>query len=284
MKRLINILLLVLTISLVQGQCQSYEVIKHPTNAAGWTGTYTTVYNSFGTPPEGDTATQQNQIILSIGAGTWAKLDIFYLYAQTTEADGYKNWVTPGTYDGSAYGAPTFTYMEGITGGVGHAIATNWNPTDDVSNYTQNSCSAGYYCRTNSAANACDFGQFSSAGLYIRGRLAADGYDGRCNSGGTNSGTSTDSRGMWVITRPDAAVERIYHNKVEDELSTASTGMPSQDLIVAGARTIGGGYGYYTSRQYSAFFAGSALTAAEVTAITDAIELYMDFLQKGVID
>ena len=253
----------------------------------GFCAEYQTVYDSFATPPSEAIAVAQNTMVCGlVSDGVWAKLDLFYLFAQTvnTASEALVNWVNPGTYDAVLNNAPTFVALEGFTTALTGTkyIKTNWNPTDDGINYTQNSASAGIYIRTNVAENGIDFGLFENHGLYIRTRAAADGYTARVNSVASNNGTSTDSRGFWIITRENSASENVYRNKVVDNLVTASTGLGAYDFMVGGENS-GGTPGNYCNKQYSVFFTGGALTSAEVTIMTDAVEVYMDSNSKGVI-
>lgn len=64
----------------------------------GFTAEYQAVYDSFTTPPSGSVARAQDAMLKSIiNGGVWAKLDLFYLFAQSTNGDGEAlvNWKQP---------------------------------------------------------------------------------------------------------------------------------------------------------------------------------------------
>jgi len=106
-------------------------MVYYPVTPA-YTSQYQTVYNSFTTKPSASVAAAQNTMVKSlVDNGVWSKLDLFYCFAQEVSSGGeaLKNWITPGTYDCTIVGNPSFYSLEGYYGkGItGTYLNTNWN-------------------------------------------------------------------------------------------------------------------------------------------------------------
>ena len=254
---------------------------------AAFCATYQDVYDALTTPPSDAIASAQNTMCCAlVDAGIWAKLDLFYLFGQTTDGAGESlvNWVIPGTYNCTLVNVPTFVALEGWTGtgAANGCLTTNYNPTTHATHYAQNSASIGIYIRTDVDEAKNDFGTFTSPGSYIRSRTTNTAQL-RLNSGTTSSTANTDSRGMFVGVRVDAANQITYINKVADSNAAASNGIPNNDIFILSANNGAGSPSNTNTKQVSCFFLGGGLSAGEVTIITDAVEVYMDSNGKGVI-
>ena len=116
---------------------------------AGYSAEYQAVYDSFTNPPPTAVADAQNTMVESlVAAGIWAKLDVFYLFANYWPDDGLINWINPGTNNATAVNAPGFISYEGYTAASLKYIDLNYATATHGVNYTQNDSSAGLYCRT----------------------------------------------------------------------------------------------------------------------------------------
>ena len=260
----------------------------------GFCDEYQRIYDDLegiGTPPGAAVAAAQNTMVCGlVDAGIWAKLDIFYLFAQTTNAGGeaLMNWVTTGLYNATAFNAPAFVALEGFSGdGASAYIDSNWNCNSDAINYALNSASMGAYVRTNVAENKYVFGvqDLTPDVTRVNPRLATNVGEWWINNAIKESvAAQMDSRGMYIITRSAANSRTGYRNKaVWGQDAAVSVGVPDGDVFILCQNVVGTGSNLITSRQVSVFFAGSILDLAEVTIATDAIETYMDSNGKGVI-
>lgn len=249
---------------------------------------YQAVYDSLTTKPSAAIAYNQDAMVRAlINAGVWAKLDLFYLFAQTVNSasEALKNWILPGTHDASLVNAPAFVALEGFTGnGSTSYINTGWDATTDGVNYIQDSASAGVYIRTNIAGTETDIGARSAAGRFqISPRVVGD----EKQAIGPNDLTAlndanTDSRGMFVLTRTASNARALYKNKVANSDSEASTGIFTDDVFILANNNFGAPNNHST-RQVACAIIGGGLTQANVDALTDAVEAYMDSNGKGVI-
>jgi hypothetical protein len=100
------------------------------------------------TLPTTTTQQKQNKLLKSMKAdGVWAKLDVFYVFAQDGGADfGTLNWKNPNANQSTLFNAPTFVSNGGFTGnGTSSYIDTNFNPATQGVQYTQNNASRYFF-------------------------------------------------------------------------------------------------------------------------------------------
>ena len=297
MKRLLFLLLFIPAFALGQSvYTYGGDVVRYSDNVLTYTAPiycveYQAVYDVFTTPPSDDIAAAQNTMVEAlVDNGVWIKLDIFYVFAQSTNGgnEALKNWKLPGTYDCTLANAPTFTALEGFTGnGTTQSINTNWKPLSNGVNYTQNNASAGVYVRNNIARAEFEFGAVSptNIGNTVLETRRNDNYMiGRLNQGGGDDYVaSTDSRGMWIINRVISTSAVYYRNKGVFKVgSTASTGLIDLDFYLLGYNS-NGAPAALSTKQISMFFTGGGLTQGDIDNLTNAFETYMDSNSKGVI-
>lgn len=258
-----------------------------------FTAQYMAIYNAMTTKPPVAVATAQNQLLTDlIAAGVWVKLDLFYLFAQYSNGAGEAllNWVDPGTFDATLHGTsdPTFASLEGFTGDAVDAyINTNWQAKTDAVKMSQNDAAFGVYCRTASLADKI-FGVFDGDySTNLRLGLANSGgtLSYYINSSGSASVGSMTSAGFFVINRTGASAVEAFKNgsSIDTDTTAAAAQMPDRDFLILAYTNFVTGPASFDNRQISMFFAGSSLTSDDVTALTNAIETYMDSNGKGVI-
>ena len=257
-------------------------------SGAGFCVTYQVVYDSLTTKPSAAIATAQNTMCcVLVDAGIWAKLDVFYLFAQTTNGAGEAliNWKLPGSFDATAFNAPAFVALEGFTGdGASAYIDCNWNPATNGINYTLNDGMIGLYSRTNLAESNQDAGVIVGGDLIqIRLRSATDAAAWAVNDDGTEGvAGETDSRGLYIIQRTGVNAREGIRNLAAWGIDVrAVSGIPSGNMYVLARNN--GGDEEWSGKQISFFFAGASLSAGERTNLQNAIETYMYSNGKGVI-
>ena len=252
---------------------------------------YQAVYDAYTIKPDAATAAIWNTCVETwVANGEWATKDIIYNYAAHTNDNGEAliNWKTPGTFDATAFNAPTFTADEGFTGASTKYIDCNWNPAVNGVNYTLNSASFGVYIRTDPTPTATqnEIGAHetaSGAALIFYARHSTLGYIGMINDLTNDVVANADARGLYIESRTASNVKKGYKNKVAiQNVATVSIAVPSADLYVL-ARNTDGSPGEYTDRQLSMAFAGAGMTQTHVNNFTDPFETAMDALGKGVI-
>ena len=251
---------------------------------------YRTVYDSMTTSPVEATADADNTMVSTlVGASLWnTKFDVFDVFAQDVNSDGeaLKNFIDPGTNDPAiGGGAPTFTALEGFTGNGSNAYLNFFNPGDGGSyNYLRSAASVGVYIRNNVAEGKYVFGSIGSSDQQLQPRSAGDQSFIKLNDNSTITlDPITDSTGLWIISRTAAAVIRVYRNGSDIGGGTASSAALIDQMMLLLGLNNNGTPALFGTNQVSLAFAGGALTAPNVTTITNAIETRMDALGKGVI-
>jgi len=248
---------------------------------------YRAVYDAMTNTPDAAIAVQQDVMVGKLVAGgVWVGMDVFYLFAQQSNADGEAliNWINPGTFDATLVNAPAFASLEGFTGnGVDAAINTNYNPNADKINYGQNIGAFGVYCRTNVDENAIDFGVTNDDLCRVELR------DGNVltyfvNNNSNSVCANTDSRGLYVFQRENsAAVQKVYKNgALLDAEGDASSGIPNYKFHIM-CNNNGGLLENFCTKQFSMFFISKYHSLPAIVALTNAFEGYMDFNDKGII-
>jgi len=296
MKRLLFLLLFIPAFALGQSALvQGQDVFTYNGKALTYTAPsycdeYQAIYDAYTTKPSDAVADIDNTMVAGlVSDGVWVKLDIAYLYAAHTNDDGEAliNIINPGTFDATAYLAPTFTAYQGFLGnGTTQYINTGgWVPSVNGMNFTQNSASQIIYVRTNinSTGQHGTTANDDGRDLRIIPKFSTNNAYIRTNDATSVSDANTDGSGMFVNTRTAAAVNKLYRNKVViiDETSV-STGAPTHTPLCLAYNDDNIPTGFRAD-QVSFYAFGSGLTQTDVNNITDRFETRMDALGTGVI-
>jgi len=94
----------------------------------------------------------QEQLVVDLKtAGVWDRLDVFYVFATDGDSDfATLNWKAPSSFQTTKVNSPTFTTNQGFAGdGSSAYLDTNWNPSTQGINYTQNDACFGVYRNNN---------------------------------------------------------------------------------------------------------------------------------------
>jgi hypothetical protein len=125
---------------------------------------------------------KQNTLLINMKAdGVWAKLDVFYVFAQDGGADfGTLNWKNTNANQSTLFNAPTFVSNQGFTGnGTSSYIDTNYNPATQGVNYTLNNASRYFFTHALSGSGRFDGVVSSNINTMVRGLTNAQ----RINAG-----------------------------------------------------------------------------------------------------
>lgn len=248
---------------------------------------YQTVYDYWPAPPDAAYAQQQDIMVRAlVAAGIWAKLDVFYVFAQNDSGNALTNWINPGTFDAIVVNGPiNFVQWQGFTGnGVNQYLRTGgYNPTTAAGNYVLNSGSCFIYSRTDNLVGY-DFG-------------ANDALNDSYGACGTGAGISTiklndntlnnvavaNSLGFYIFSRLAANNRHIFKNggSILND-APASTGLPNIEMFFM-ALNNAGVPGNQSTKQYSIAGISGGINIVEAPIFTNIIETYMDFLGTGVI-
>jgi hypothetical protein len=294
MKKILSLILFALLILPLNGQIGRYPFYRalQTVDSSSWESEYKKVYYAIAESgrPALDTADLQNDMVKSlVDGGYWTnRIDAFYVLAQKTAAGAYINWANPGTFDitDPETTAPTFTQYTGFTGdGSSDYLSSNFNPSADKVNTSQNSVTIGIYCLT----------AYNTASKSVVGCLDGSGYrfDVNLSTGGKqqsayiNSGANmlldvTNSKGFAMITRRGASETEGYRNGTSLGSDTdTSTGIPNVDMYIL-ARNNNGTEDRFVATLLSVVLIMNAVSDEDATAINTIIETYMDAIGIGI--
>lgn len=271
-----------------KNEISSYSLEIQGTRVFGYSEEYQAVLDAMATEPSIAIATAQDTMVKAlITAGVWAKLDVFFMFAQTTNggSEALINWINPGTFDASLVNTPAFVALEGFTGnGSTSYIHSNWTPSTDGINWGLDSASYGIYIRTDVDEVATDMGSHASGStvskIIIRNSNTVTAY---VNATGSTANANADARGFYVMNRALSTHQDQYKNgSLIEHDAIVSTGNSSVPFYILAYR-LAANPAEWSTKQASVAFMGGGLTADDVTALTNAIEIYMDSNSKGVI-
>ena len=296
MKRLLFLLLLIPALSFGQnvltygGDVVTYSGNVLTVEVAVYSTEYQAVYDSYTTKPDAATATIWNTCVESwVANGEWATKDIIYVYAAHTNGAGEAliNWKLPGTFDATAFLAPTFTADEGFlgNGSTQHINTGGWVPSVNGVNYIQNSASQIIYIRTDTEADGVHGINESVDNkncLILPGNSQPKAYI-KTNDNTAISFANTDGSGMFINTRTAVTASKLYRNKVLlINGANNSTGVPTNSPYALAYNDDGAAAGFRPD-QVSLYAWGDGMTQTNVDNFTDPFEIAMDALGKGVI-
>ena len=292
-----KILTLTVTVAFVYGD--SITVVANGTNISvtnniNAEAELTTYITGLTTPLSSAQLLRLNTLIKSIKTGLSISalseaFDTLYVLAGETSESSLKNLVKDAHHC-TAVNAPTFTQYEGYVGGATKSLDTNYNPFAQGENYLLNSASLGAYVRTTT------IGDYAILGVNDAGNESAINPRGNYDTVGrfycrVNQATYTrkvatgDTKGMLIASRVGANAVDGYINGTDLNClgnTEVSTSLPNYNihlLALNSARTII----QHSPDQLSIAFMGKGFSGAEITAITNACEAYMDALGKGVV-
>lgn len=197
-------------------------------------------------------------------AGTWAKRDLIYLLNVETAQAARVNLKTPGTYDLTATGGPTFTAKVGYAGnGTTAYLDTGFNPAT----------AGGQFIRDSANLTAGSLKLGTDAGLliaqivlgsssYIYPRFTDSTTYARANSSAAVELASvTDGRAVWSINRSGASAAQLY----KDGVSVGTGADASVALASSNVALFRSGTAYFNGGAWRGA-AGGSLTAGEIAA------------------
>jgi hypothetical protein len=215
------------------------------------------------TLPSAAVQVKQNNLLKElIAAGIWAKLDVFYLFAQDGQAEfGTLNWKAPLLYQSTLVNSPTFTSNKGFAGnGSSSYINTNFNPSTGGVNYVRNNASVVLYMDTINDAGLKFFCGAINGGL--TSQLAEDNTANsmRPDINGDNSGVGIIAKigAKWFNMNRDNSTEvKLFQDTTLSTNPDPSNGVPNANMTLLVRSDLFG----YSNRRLSFFSMGSNLVA-----------------------
>ena len=216
----------------------------------------------------------------SLGIGSLSEFwDVLYLTGNETQTLAYRNLVSRN-YDltlGSA--TVTFTQWQGFNSdGIGGYLNTNYNPSTNGVNFTQNSCNITIYSISNIAEAKVDFA--NNNGLYCRLRSDNGYLYNRLNDASNQLISTTDSRGCFTLVRASSDTLIVYRNgTVFGTKVQVSSAINNSNIHLLGSPY----NSTYGTKKIIFFGVGKEPTSVQARKIKNCLEYYADDIGVGVI-
>ena len=221
------------------------------------------IFNSFTTPPTPARRAIINALVVGLKAdGIWSQLDVLYLMAAADSQAGTINWITPANFTLIAVNAPTFTTDRGYTGnGTTSRLRTQYTPSTNGVNFTQNNASGWVYLETNPSNGTPDIGSTTAPRVVITGNNAGTASGDINTAAGSSLTGAFSTPGMLGIQRRTNTDRRFFLNGVQSGApsATVSNGTASQEQWVCGANSTA-----FSTRQQSVAAWGASLAGLEL--------------------
>jgi hypothetical protein len=211
-----------------------------------------------------------------IDSGVWAKLDQLYVLAVPNAKMALVNWRN-SKESAAAINSPAFTANRGYIGNGsnaylrGNAIAAG--------NFTMNSASMFAWSLTDAAVTTGIVGNDGFLNTTIRPRIVGGTMDSSINDvAGLDSVAVADSLGLFTISRGSSGNYSRYKNTTAlGAAATASSALATGNLVALRD------FNSFGSRRVAAFGSGGFLTAADVTALYNALYAYLHDSTVGAL-
>jgi len=194
---------------------------------------------------------KQNTLLTSLkSTGVWAKLDVFYVFAQDGgSAFATLNWKNPAANQAGIASSPTFTSNQGFTGnGTSSYIDTNFNPLTQGAQYTQNDASRYFFTHAISGTGRFDGNMNAGRNSIVRGATTAQ----RINAGSVNSLLTsfdfTATANTKSIHRTSSTNVTLYNSTTGASNTQLSAAMDSANQWILRSATT---YGAHTCAAYA---------------------------------
>ena len=295
MKRLLSLVFIFLFVSLsVFGQRFPFSSSVHlagsgsAVDSASWEQGFKDYYYEIAEASRSgiDTADAQNTLYKRIT--DTADVDIMYLFAQSYKAAALINIIDPdGSFNLSDGDTITWTQYQGYTFTTNDYMNTGYDPATNGVNVDQNSIAIGSYQRTWSEGSYVSIGAEDGPDylkIYPHSAAAGGVLLAYINNGASTYGSVSDGFGLTTGSRRASDDVEVYQNSTSISAeSDASVDEVSEDLYI-GASNDDGTAILFAEGEIAFVFVSEGLSDEQVTEIYTAIEQYMDYLGKGVVD
>jgi len=193
------------------------------------------------TLPSDSVKVKQNTLLTSMKTiGVWAKLDVFYVFAQDGSAEfATLNWKNPNANQSTLVNSPTFVSNGGFQGnGTSSYIDTNFNPATQGVQYTLNNASRYFFTHAISGTGRFDGNSLSG----INSMLRSPSTQHRINAGSSNllltSFDFTATVNTKSIHRTSLVDVTLYNSTTGSSTTQTSTSVQSANQwILASSST-----------------------------------------------
>jgi len=217
---------------------------------------------------------KQNQLLVNLKAnGVWAKLDVFYNFANDGGGDfATLNWKAPTLYQCTLFNSITFNTNQGFTGnGTTMYIDTNFQLASGV-NYTLNNASRCVYINTTSGNGVYDGNSLAVTNTFKTGVSTAQRIN-QAVLGVSPAFTYTNSGGInafkSIHRTTDSLITLFNGTSFDTRIQTSVSPIAAANHLLLRSTTS------YAAHTISMFSAGASLVS-ENTAFATAYYNYIN--------
>ena len=206
----------------------------------------------------------QNTLLMNMkSSGVWAKLDVFYNFANNGGASfGTINWKNPNANLATLENAPAFAPNIGFTGSTGSFINTNFSGSNGTQ-YQQNDASRYVYMWAASGTNPIDgLNGFTGNSIRITSSPTQQINQGTAPITPTNFLFNT-TRGMKSIHRTSITDVTLFNGTISENRLATSAARSTANQIVLRA---GSAQGLHTASMYAM---GASLISENAAFVAD---------------
>ncbi|NMC75857.1 MAG: SGNH/GDSL hydrolase family protein [Candidatus Methanofastidiosa archaeon] len=256
-------------------------------SGVNWCQEFRDVYNNMTNKPPKELAQLYNTFVKTlVDGGVWTKLEYLNIKTAHTNQNGEAqiNWITP-TIKNTINGTMTFNAFSGFTGSTNGYIATGIIPSTSTK-LLQNSTCYFFYKNKIGAAGKSDGGTIGvnghmlNASTHLTEGILTYNRVNNISTSADSAGVTTFT-GLWILNRTDSSKFDIWHGKTKViTKNKASTGRPDREFyeFVLNDATLTG----FSNAEYSLHGLGSGLTDAEITILSDAVDILMTAMNNTI--
>lgn len=212
-----------------------------------------------------------NTLIAALkSAGSWAKMDLLYVYAAHAQSVAPLNWLAD-TFPMTEVNSPTFTVDRGYTGdGATSELTSTFAPATHGVNLQRDSAHIGAFVLDDGGSTGYDFGATTGTLLGVRARAGTNGAV-RVTSSSTVAGSSGGSAPLHImgIRRVSTTTLNFRNGAQVNSSATASSALATNTIGSLRAISL------YSVRQNAICHIGGALSDGEALATYNAFLAYL---------
>jgi hypothetical protein len=230
------------------------------------------VFLGYSVPSESQQIKQGNLITSLKSVGIWAKLDVFYNFANNGGADfGRLNWKNPSLYESTLVNTVPFTINEGFEGNASNSyLNTNYNPLVNGVNFQRDNASV--YIWLNKAATLGTFRIAVGMGINNVSICNESNVRQRLNQSSFNLSTAVDlgGTGMKSINRATSTGTELFNNKTQFSRTINSQAVINATTVLFASSNL------WSNAQASMLAHGASLIAEN----DDFVDIYQNYIDS----
>lgn len=237
------------------------------------------------TLPSNSLKTKQNTLVLTLKAiGVWTLIDILYVLRNNEATLGnysLYNWKNPAVFKLTSSAFPVYTTTGYDGNGTTQFLSTNWTPSTDGVNYTQNSASMFGKQTENVASGGVLWGSSGAAGADSNrfiARNATDLWVYQVNCTTIDSGANTDATGFWQEKRTASNATALFKNGASVDTTANSVNNMAGSPVTLLAYNVNGTIGTFSPNTIECYGAGAAMTTQQSVDLYIAFDTYFNSL------